>query len=1140
MENILFKYSDFFQDDGGMQKVKTDFFQLSEDLKSEARKLKKELSDSFTIDNVEGLAKIEAKVEELAKSKETLKTAEKQLLEVEKEIIKANELESASIDKKNQKTKESYTAIEKLVIEMEQHRYALKTVNQLEKEGKISVEEATIARNRAKDMMKNLSAEITLQTKLEKAKQVIDNESLNTLTEVRERMSALRLVVQNTNITTEEGKKTVAKYNEEINTLTDVLGENSDKFIQNKINVGNYEESIKNALKSTTLFGVNLGEVGENLNKSKEVFSNIKADLSGFTTQLRNSASATNGLSVAQRASAVASTLFSGALKVLKLALISTGIGAILVLLGSLVSYFSSSQDGADKLTQIMEPLKAIFQAFQGVLSNVGRYLVSIFENPKKALKEFGEFIKQNLINRFTALGDIIQGIFTLDFKKVGNGVLQATTGVENLTGKIQATAKATKEFLDEAIRKGKEIADLNILIGRQQVSFQRSTREITNAIEDQLLISKDVSKGFPARKKAVDEIIRLTEKLGKEEANIVKLKIKALDLAIANKGVANKTLEDEKAREDLLDQLDDAEDRGYDARIENLKVIAGFKKEEHQKELDRIKALQELRIREANIELQLFLAKQGYGNKSFEEQISIEEQVKIRKLKILKEENDAGKFLKKEYEAKKLEVENEFGAKSTALVTKIIEYETNLRVKASETLLSNTKAVNDNLLKAEIERINTVQKTRLESANLLKFLGQITERELQDKILEIDKETKALITKANVDFQKNNLELRKSQLDEQNKVELDAVNSKINELSKTDVSGLSKRQRDKTLQKLEEFELEKSKIDSKYKILRGEQRIEDINKEISEVEKGSIREIELTAEKNKILADNDKIKQDQRITDLKNANKTAEEIYKEFTDTVKGIINDVFKAIEDSNKKQIQSQEKLVAKQNELVDKQSQRAQEGLSNTLAFEQRQLAEREAELIKSQKKQERLEKIKALYTSYTNYSNKGDENPILKALRDFAILESITASFGDGGVVEDKLPTNGIFRGQSHNGNKGGIPILVEGREGIFSAREMENLGKDNFYRMKEIAGLGRVDSNFFSGQRQQFIQAVVPANNDALLLRELNEVKKAIESKPVQNWDVVKVADGVIEIVETLHQKNKTIRNHYKTKKPRL
>ena len=261
---------------------------------------------------------------------------------------------------------------------------------------------------------------------------------------------------------------------------------------------------------------------------------------------------------------------------------------------------------------------------------------------------------------------------------------------------------------------------------------------------------------------------------------------------------------------------------------------------------------------------------------------------------------------------------------------------------------------------------------------------------------------------------------------------------------------------------------------------------------------------------------------------------------FEELAEGIRMVVTRVFEGFTDKARKEVEKSKKLLSDQEKSVDAQRKRAEQGLENTLAFEQRELGKREADLIKREKRKERIEKTRALYSSYNNYASRGSKNPIAQALRDFAILEAITASFGKGGVIEDNLPTDGIFRGQSHQGKQGGIPILVEGREGIFSAKEMANLGKQNFYAMKDLASTGKIDSNFFTKQREGFMKAVPVITTDPRLIKEMREVKQAIENKPVQNWDVADVADGVMEMVETLMTKNKTIRNHYKTKKPRI
>ena len=451
---------------------------------------------------------------------------------------------------------------------------------------------------------------------------------------------------------------------------------------------------------------------------------------------------------------------------------------------------------------------------------------------------------------------------------------------------------------------------------------------------------------------------------------------------------------------------------------------------------------------------------------------------------------------------------------------------------------------MNDTLLKAEMVRISKLIDLKKGNVIYQKQIGLINAQQEIEENKKIDKEKADAETKANEAFAKNRIEARKQEVEVMKQLELKSVNDKLKALSEIDSSTLSEKAREKQLEEIEKAEKAKLEIERKYKIISQQDRLVDIENEIKLYEKNSLEEIRLQREKSQIITDIEKEQQQARLDKLKETNKKSEELYKNFKDTVKNVINDIFKALTEANAKQVQAQEKLIQKQSELVDKQEERAKLGLSNTLAFEQKALAQREADLIKSQKKQERMEKIKALYASYSSYAEK-EENPnnaILKALRDFAILESITASFGDGGIVNDKLPSDGIFRGQSHRGNQGGIPILVEGREGIFSANEMNNLGRDNFYKMKDIASMGKVDSNFFSRQRKQFIQTTsgVSNRNDTELVNEMRGVKRAIENKPTERWEMNRLADGVIETIQTITTKNKVQRNIYKTKKPKL
>ena len=74
----------------------------------------------------------------------------------------------------------------------------------------------------------------------------------------------------------------------------------------------------------------------------------------------------------AMLASTAATTKSSKALRIFKIALASTGIGLILLALGSLVSFLTSTQEGIDKITSVTRPLQAIFQSLIGVFQKVG------------------------------------------------------------------------------------------------------------------------------------------------------------------------------------------------------------------------------------------------------------------------------------------------------------------------------------------------------------------------------------------------------------------------------------------------------------------------------------------------------------------------------------------------------------------------------------------------------------------------------------------------------------------------------------------------------------------------------------------------------------------------------------------------
>lgn len=196
--------------------------------------------------------------------------------------------------------------------------------------------------------------------------------------------------------------------------------------------------------------------------------------------------------------------------KTLRGAVMSTGIGAIVIAFGLLAQYFTDNEEGASKLKKITAGLGVVFGNITDVISDLGKKLFEAFSNPKEAVKDLWEVIKTNLLNRidgmskmFGALGKVIKSAMELDVdgiksagKDIGDAYLQTLTGVEDFASK---TGKAFSKVKDAIKETQKEIAISNKL-EEDRLALTRFERE---AIVDKAKAERDM---MGLRLKARDE----------------------------------------------------------------------------------------------------------------------------------------------------------------------------------------------------------------------------------------------------------------------------------------------------------------------------------------------------------------------------------------------------------------------------------------------------------------------------------------------------------------------------------------------------------------------------------------------------------------------------------------------------------
>ncbi len=151
-----------------------------------------------------------------------------------------------------------------------------------------------------------------------------------------------------------------------------------------------------------SMFGLNMGAVNEAIGTAQK-------SLNFLGTSFKAASEGGNKLAIA--------------MKVVKTALVSTGIGAIVVGLGSLIAYFSKTGEGADKFAKILAQIKSVINNTIERLAVFGKGLWEImtgkfkqgWETMKGAFKGMGDELRED----WKAAGDLADREDALDDREI-------------------------------------------------------------------------------------------------------------------------------------------------------------------------------------------------------------------------------------------------------------------------------------------------------------------------------------------------------------------------------------------------------------------------------------------------------------------------------------------------------------------------------------------------------------------------------------------------------------------------------------------------------------------------------------------------------------------------------------------------
>jgi len=225
-------------------------------------------------------------------------------------------------------------------------------------------------------------------------------------------------------------------------------------------------------------------------------------------------------------------TVGVNAFKGLKTAIAATGIGLLLTALGQLVAWFAETDTGAKVLRATTAALGVVFERISGFITTLGEKLTPLFENPKQALKDFGELIKTNITNRFegilefipaisTAIKQLFEGDFAAAATTAGNAYGKVLLGVEDVVGKVGdvvgKVGAAVGDIVDdigEAVKTSNSLVTAEKAFAKLQNTLLVENAKLNKELETQKKIAEDTTRSYDERKAALDRVNAANEQL--------------------------------------------------------------------------------------------------------------------------------------------------------------------------------------------------------------------------------------------------------------------------------------------------------------------------------------------------------------------------------------------------------------------------------------------------------------------------------------------------------------------------------------------------------------------------------------------------------------------------------------------------
>ena len=518
----------------------------------------------------------------------------------------------------------------------------------------------------------------------------------------------------------------------EIKNNTDTLKDYDEALGRNFRNVGNYKEAITEALQESGLFGRELGVI----NKVQKTFTDVTEGAGKAVSFIKDDFNEFRGNILKGNKGIIASIK---SLKGLRIALIATGLGAITIILGTVITLFQRWQPAIDFAS--------------------------------KAMTILGSVINE-VISRAGILATAVVKLFKGDFKGASEDAKKA---VDNLSSSLVDAAK-----------NGAKIADTTVELRKLRREINLTNQQLQNQRDIAQLIADDNTRNFELRRQEAEKVRELNERIAQNTVKLAQKEFEIIKRKVANDKLTNELLDEQNQK---LVELKQAE---LDLRLvqeENAKVRREINRDQLEAQLDILidgfdnqKTINEKSIENDRKTFEerrnILEATRQLGTKSFNEQVAIIQKLTDERVNAneLISEQDAVALVKR-IEALKLDEISQ---------TRLLEI-----IRDRKTAISDLTELEIELNEAEVESTRKSEQAKLDiekeknkdsKDDLIATIQKERELKLEDTRL-TEEERQAIIFESEEKIK----EIKKASVDSQKQTEEQAISERINKISQAE-----------------------------------------------------------------------------------------------------------------------------------------------------------------------------------------------------------------------------------------------------------------------------------------------------------------------------------------------------------------